>query len=146
MQMIEIQRTTEARCRQIRKPDLPYMITVCYWVMYRQSYNNPKRYPEAKVQHTANVMNRTKANRMPNLCSLPPQQCIDGVAYYKGQIHTLRLKSRGLRRVHLRDRVIQAQELGKEEGLKEVQQVTHQGENTRMWHFINRMTDDAKSG
>ena len=33
-----------------------------------------------------------------------------------------------------------------EEGMKEVKQVIQQENNSRMWYFINRVTDDPKSG
>jgi hypothetical protein len=61
-------------------------------------------------------------------------------------MHKLRLKSRGLRRVNLRDRLIVAGELGDKEGVKEVKQVIQREENSRMWYFITRVTDNSKSG
>lgn len=146
MQMIEIQCAAEAKCRQIRKPDLPFSMPVRYWGMRRRSYNDLKRCHEGKVRNVANVMNRAKANRIPDPRSLSLQQYIDGAAYCKGQMHKLRLKSRGLRRVHLRDRLIRAEELGDEEGMKGVRRVIQREENSRMWYFINRVTDDPKSG
>ena len=103
--MVEIQRVAEAQCRQIQKPDLPYSMPVRYWAMRRRLYNDLKRCHEGGVRNVANVMNRAKAYGIPDPRKLTLQQCADGAAYCKGHLHQLRLKSRGLRRVHLRDSV-----------------------------------------
>ena len=61
-------------------------------------------------------------------------------------MHKLRLKSRGFHRVHLRDRLILAQELGGKEDVNGVGQVIQHKEIIRMWYLINPFTYDPKSG
>lgn len=114
--------------------------------MCRRSYNDLKRGHKGRLQNVANVMNRVKANIIPNPPGVSLQQSSGGgVDYYKIQMHKMRLKYRGLRRVYLRDKLIWAQEIGNKEGVKDVQQVIYCKENSRMWYFINGMTDNPKS-
>jgi hypothetical protein len=73
MHIIEIQCATEGKCWQIRRPDLPYSMPVCYLVMFRQLHNNLKRCHEGKVQTVVNMLNRANAHQIPNPPSLPLQ-------------------------------------------------------------------------
>ena len=48
--------------------------------------------------------------------------------------------------MHLRNRLIVAEEMSVEEGMKEVKRAIQREDNSRMLYFINRVTDDTKSG
>ena len=67
VQMIEIQRAAENKCRKINKPDLPaHSLLVKYWSMRRRSYMELIKNHRGKVRNVANVMNRAKAHGIPN--------------------------------------------------------------------------------
>ena len=66
VQMIEIQRAAENKCRKIYKPDLPHSLPVKYWAMRRRSYMELIKNHRGKVRNVANVMNRAKARGIPN--------------------------------------------------------------------------------
>ena len=145
-QFVELQRCSEKRCRKITKTDLPHSLPVKYWVMRRRSYMELIKCRHGKVRNVGNVMNRARKNGIEHPRSLTLSQLEDGVALCKHRMHELRKSARGLRRVHLRDCLIRAQDLGNEQKAKGILQIIQREEGRRMWFFINRVTDDPRPG
>ena len=146
VQTIEIQRHAEAKCRQIRKPDLVFSEPVRYWSMRRRSYMELIKMMKGKVRNISNVIKNAKRHGIPHPKYLTLAQLEDGVDYCKYKIHGHRLNSEGLRRVHLRTCLVRAEDLGDAEKVKGIKGVIKREENGRMWYFINRVTDDPKTG
>ena len=73
-------------------------------------------------------------------------QLEDGVSFCKHRMQNNRLNSRGLRRGHLRNCLLQAEDLGDQVKVKAIKEVLSREESGRMWYFINRVTDDPRTG
>ena len=73
-------------------------------------------------------------------------QLLDGDKYCKMRLHELRKKSRGLRRVHLQDRLIRHKDANDEEKYRGVLRTINKEEGKKMWGWIRRATNDPKMG
>ena len=60
VQTIEIQKHAEAKCRQIRKPDLVFSEPVRYWGMRRRSYTELVKLMKNKDRNVSNGIKRAK--------------------------------------------------------------------------------------
>ena len=145
VQTIEIQKHAEEKCRQIRKPDMVFSKPVRYWGMRRRSYKELIKSVKGKVRNGSNVIRRAKRHGIPHPKGLTLTQLEDGVSFCKHRMHTNRLNSRGLRRGHLRNCLIRAEDLGNKDKVKGIKGVINREESGRMWYFINRVTDDPRT-
>ena len=118
MQTIEIQKYAEEKCRQIRKPDMPFSEPVQYWGMRRRSYKEFIKWVKGKVRNGSNVIRCAKGHGIPHPKRLTLIQLEDGVSFCKYRMHVNRLNSRGLRRAHLRNCLIRAEDLGDKDKVK----------------------------
>ena len=142
----EIQLTSEQKCRKIYKPDMPYSLPVRFWAMRRRSYKELIKRLNGKTRNDSNIVDRAIKRGIPNPRQLTMLQLEDGDKYCRMRLHELRKVSRGHRRVFLRDRLIRAKDLQKEEDYRGILQTINHEEGKKMWGWIGRATNDPKSG
>ena len=70
----------------------------------------------------------------------------DGVNFCKHRMHMNRLNSRGLWQPLLRNCLIRAEDIGDKDKANGIKGVINREESGRMWYFINRVTDDPRTG
>ena len=83
---------------------------------------------------------------IPNPKSLTALQCNDGIKYCKLRIIELRKSAKGLRRVHNRNCLVRAEDLGDKDKVKRIKQNINREEGKVMWYVINKATDDPRLG
>ena len=108
--MDEIRIHAERKCRKLLKPDIEFSPTIQYWYdrihAYRQLIkirkNNGSNIDRSRAVRTA------KRKKIKDPKGLSIAQCKDGITYAKNRQKTLKRQATGLRKVHLRDRLIAA--------------------------------------
>jgi hypothetical protein len=78
--------------------------------------------------------------------NLTHEQCLEGIAYCNQQLQNMERQALGLRKVHLRNCLILAEDLNNKERYKEILQVIEREEQRRMWRSIRRVTNDPQLG
>lgn len=145
-QTVEIGLHAAAKCRKIYKPPLPFSQEVHVWDERKKIYNGLLRRLDGRCHNGSNIIRQAWKFDITNPQELSRYQCLDGVRYCKGRLMELKKVAKGLRKVHLRNRLIQADESGDKVAYKGVLQTIEREEKKRMWPTINRSVDDPRLG
>jgi hypothetical protein len=109
-QTVEIQTNAESKCRRlIDHNNLPFSETVQTWIKRKRVYQGLIRRHDGKCSNQSNLVKFAWKMEVEHPKSLTRQQYIDGERYCKLRIIELQTSDKGLRKVFLRDRLIEAQ-------------------------------------
>ena len=146
VQTIEIQKHSEAKCRKITKGDLPFSEPVKTWTYRRRAYQGLHRMVLGQKVNTPNILRFATECGIPDPKSLTEDQIRDGITFCKRRIKQLKKSAKGLRRVHLRDRLVEAQQLKNEKRVKGIRQTINREEKKHVWRAIGIVTDEPSLG
>ena len=116
------------------------------WHKQKRSYKELIKRLDRRVRNISNVIRRAKSMGIANPKHLTKLQLEDGVRYCKARKRAIKSFAPGLRKVHLQNCLIVAQEKGDTKKANEVRRIIEKEENDRVWYRINRVTDDPRRG
>ncbi len=104
----------------------------------------------ARLQHkvlcTSNIIWQALKAGIPWPCLLSPDQCLDGIEVCSRKLKGLQTHAHGLRKVHLRNCLVQAQDNGDKERYKGILRTIERKEQKLIWRQINRATNNPRLG
>ncbi len=77
---------------------------------------------------------------------LTHSECLAGTVECELRLRTLAVSARGLRKVHLRDRLINAEDINDADKYEAILQIIRKEEQKSTWRAINRVIKDPKLG
>ncbi len=144
-QMTEIRIHTEKKCRKILRPESGFSPTVQMWYNRIHAYLQLIRMKEGKTKNTANILRFACRQHINAPEELTIDKLKDGLQFAQIRKADLRRQAKGLRQVHLRDRLIDAQEKKQRKQAAAIKQKCQREESKRMWFLIKQMVKDPQS-
>jgi hypothetical protein len=144
-QMTEIRVHAEKNCRKILRPDSNYSPTVQMWYDRIHAYLQLIRMKEGKTKNTANILRFARRQHINEPERLSIEELKDGLQYARIWKADLRRQAKGLRKVHLRDCLIDAQEKKQHKRVAAIKQKCQREESKRMWYLIKRTVKNPQS-
>ena len=146
-QLDEIRIHAERKCRKLLKPDMEFSPTIQYWYdrihAYRQLIkirkNNGSNIDRSRAVRTA------KRKKIKDPKGLSIAQCKDGITYAKNRQKTLKRQATGLRKVHLRDRLIAARHQDDPVKEKAIKLRIEREYSKKVWYQIKRVTKPSST-
>ena len=147
-QMDEIRTHAENNCRKILKPELEFSPPIQYWYDRIHAYRKLISIKRDKYRYAdvSRAVRSAKRKGITDPKSLSVEQCQEGIAYAKDRQKQLRKTAGGLRKVHLRNCLIDAQERGDNDRVRAVKQKIEREQNSKMWFLIKRVVKDPRNG
>jgi hypothetical protein len=108
--MTKIRIHAEKGCRKILRPESNFSPTVKMWYDRIQAYLQWIRTKEGKTKNTGNILRFACRQHINALEELTLEELKDGLQFAQIRKADLRKQAKGLRRVHLGDCLIDAQE------------------------------------
>jgi hypothetical protein len=144
-QMTEIRIHAEKKCRKILRPDSDYSPTVQMWYDRIHAYLQLIRLKEGKAKNAGNVIRFAMRTSIQTPDKLTMEELKDGLRYCRIRKAELRNQAKGLRKVHLRDCLIDAQTKKQHDRVRDIKQKINREESKRMWYLIKRTVKDPHS-
>jgi hypothetical protein len=144
-QMTKIRQHTEKKCRKILRPDSNFSPTIQMWYDQIHAYLQLIQLKEGKAHNSRNIICFEKSKHIETPKALTLEELRDGLQFARIRKSELRKQAKGLRKVHLRNLLIDAQ--GKQDATRfnKIKQKIHREENKRMWQLIQRTTANPHS-
>jgi hypothetical protein len=144
-QMEEMQRGSEQQCHQLFSTAMPFSKPVRTYHYRRRAYQGLLNVLEQKAHNASNAYRFALRCGIPSLRLLNAAQCRDGIEACVRRLQSLKGQSMGLRKVHLQDSYICAQESGDNNKCKDILRIIGREEQKSMWLRINRALDNHPS-
>jgi hypothetical protein len=112
----------------------------------RRAYQGLLARFQKKALRTSNIIRQAMKAGIPQPRLLSSNQCLDGIEICTRKLKGLQSQAHGLRRVHLHDRLIQAQDEGDVTRYKGILRTIEREEQKSIWKRINRAIDDPRLG
>jgi hypothetical protein len=93
----------EKNCRKILRPDNNFSPTIQMWYDRIHAYLQLIRRKEGKTSNTGNILRFARRQHINNPEGLTMEELQDGLQYARIRKADLRKQAKGLRKVHLRD-------------------------------------------
>lgn len=135
----------EKQCRKIMNHPLPFSEPVSYWVHRKWAYVTLGRVALGKCRNIGNAFRKAKKAGITDR-SLSYAECMEGVKACKANLHRLKMSAKALRKVHLRDCLIRAEDMEDKEKFKGILRVIECEENRATWRAIKRVADPPRLG
>jgi hypothetical protein len=103
------------------------------------------RLKEGTVSNAGNIIRFAKRKHIEQPEKLKLEELQDGLQFCRIWHAELRKQAKGLRKVHLRDCLLDAQSKKQYEQAKAIKQKLNQEESKRMWYLIQRTVKDHHS-
>jgi len=145
LQMTEIFIAGEFQCRKVTRNPLPFSEPVAYWIHRKWAYQGLARVAQGRCRNIGNARRRARKAGLDNH-NLTYDQCMDGVKACIAQLHQLKIHASGLRKVHLRNCLINAEDAEDIEKFKGILRVIEREEQRSMWQSIRRVTNEPRLG
>jgi len=97
---------------KIKKTAIAFSLPVQHWVKKRWGYQGLLRIHNGKCRNVSNVCRDARRAGIARPKELTRAQVEDGIRYCNNRLWELKVHDKALRKVHLRDRVIEATQLG----------------------------------
>jgi len=108
-QMTEIRAHTEKDCRKIPRPESDFSPTIQMWYDRIHAYLQLIRLKEGKASNASNIVRFAKRTHIERPAELTMEDLEDGLQFSRIRKADLRQQAKGLRKVHLRDCLLDAQ-------------------------------------
>ena len=116
------------------------------WNEQKKIYNGLLCRLDGRYHHESNIIKKAWRLEITNPRGLFRYQYLDGVRFCKGRLLEMKKLARGRRKVHLRNRLILAEERDKKAAYKGVKQTIEREETKPMLRAINQSVDDVRLG
>ena len=143
-QMTEIRVHAEKDCRKILRPESDFSPTIQMWYDRIHAYLQLIRLKEGKASN-GNIVRFAKRTNIDRPAELSMEELEDGLQFCRIRKAELRQQAKGLRKVHLRDCLLDAQSKHQNERAKAIKLKLHREESKRMWYLIKRTVKDPHS-
>jgi hypothetical protein len=107
-QMSEIRVHSKKNCRKILRPESDFSPTNQMWYDRIHAYLQLIRMQERKAKNVGNILRFARRQHIPNPEQLTMDELKDGLRFARIRKADLRKQAKGLRKVHLRDCLIDA--------------------------------------
>ena len=144
-QMDEILVHTECKCRKILRPELPFSPPIQYWYDKIHAYKDLIRRLEGKTRNNSNIIRHALRHKIEDPKSLMMAQLQDGLSYAQQRKRQTKDQAPGLRKTHLRDKLVNAKAKGDKKAERAVKQKIEGEHCRRMWYLITRTTKGPRS-
>ncbi len=145
-QMVEMQLSSEKQCRPLYSANLPFSKPVRTLYFRRRAYQRLLAHLQHKAPRTSNIIRQAIKAGISQPCLLLPDQCLDEIEVCSRKLKGLQTHAHGLRKVHLCNCLIQAQDGGDKERYKGILRTIECKEQKSIWKQINRATDNPRLG
>jgi hypothetical protein len=108
-QMMEIRVHAEKDCRKILRPESNFSPTIKMWYERIHAYLQLIRLKEGKASNASNIVRFSKRTYIERPAELTMEELEDGLQFCRIRKADLRQQAKGLRKVHLRDCLLDAQ-------------------------------------
>jgi hypothetical protein len=144
-QMTEIQTNAEKNHRKKLQPDDDFSPTIQMWYDRIHAYLQLIKMKEGKTSNMGNILCFARWQHINNPEGLTMEELQDGLQFVRIQKANLRNQAKGLRKVHLRDCLIDAMEKERKKRMVAIKQKINWEESKRMWYLIKQMVKDPQS-
>ena len=145
VQMAQIFIAGERQCRKITKRPLPFSAPVAYWLHRKWACQALDRVACGRCRNVGNARRKAKCAGL-DATQLTHNQCLAGIAHCNQHLEQLQKQAIGLRKVHLRDCLLKAEDINDREKYKEILRVIEREEQRTVWRAIRRVTNDPQLG
>ena len=115
------------------------------WYDRIHAYLQLIRWKEGKASNVSNIVRFAKRTHIDRPTELSMEELEDGLQFCIIRKAELRQQAKGLRKVHLRDCLLDAQSKHQNERAKAIKLKLHREESKRMWYLIKRTVKDPHS-
>lgn len=127
-QMAQIFIAGERQCRKITKRPFPFSAPVAYWLHRKWAYQALDRVALGKCQNRGNARRKARQAGLDSV-SLSHEQCLEGISVCNQHLNQLKAQAMSLRKVHLRNCLIQAEDVEDKEKFKEILHIIEREDN-----------------
>ncbi len=132
-QMTEMQQGSERQCRIIYSTEMPFSKLVCTVHFRRRAYQGLVKLLDGTARKSSNWFREAIKVGISSPCLLTRDQCLDSMEACRRRLKVLKAQSGGLRKVHLRDCLIKAQEDGDKARCKGILHTIKREEQKSIW-------------
>jgi hypothetical protein len=144
-QMTEIRVHAEKDCRRILRPESDFRPTIQMWYDRIHAYLQLIRLKEGKVSNASNIVRFAKRTHIERPAELIMEELEGGLQFCRIRKADLRQQAKGLRKVHLRDCLLDAQSKRQNKRAKAIKLKLHREESKMMRYLIKRTVKDPHS-
>ena len=144
-QMTEIRVHAKKKCRKILWPESNFSPTIQMWYNQIRAYLQLIRLQEGKAKNVGNMLRFARQQHIAHLEHLTMDKLKDGLQFARIRKADLRKQAKGLRKVHLRDCLINAQTKKQRKRVAAIKQKCNREESKRMWYLIKQTVKDLQS-
>jgi hypothetical protein len=144
-QMTEIRVHSKKKCRKILRPESDFSPTIqmCYNRIH--VYLQLIRLKAGKAKNVGNTLRFARRQHIKQPDKLTMDELKDGLQLARIRKANLRKQAKDLRKVHLRDCLIDAQSKKQHKWVAAIKQKCNREENKQMWYLIKRTVKDPCS-
>ncbi len=143
--MTELRVHAEKKCRKILHPDSNYSPTFQMWYNRIHAYLQLILMKEGKTKNVGNIIRFAICTNIEDPGKLTMEELKDGLRYCRIQKAELQKQAKGLRKVHLRDCLTDAQTKKQHMHVRNIKQTMNQEESKWIWHLIKCTVKDPHS-
>ena len=146
-QMDQIRIHAEKQCRNFKTPDAEFSPTIKHWYDRIHAYMDLLKLKQGhkKFTNKGNVRRKARGKGISNPAGLSEEAIRDALRYCKIRARDLRKQAKGLRKSHLRNCLIVAQEKKNKTKVKAIKQIMNREQNVKMWYNIKTVVRDPRS-
>jgi hypothetical protein len=144
-QMTEIRIHAKKHYRKILRPDDNFSPTIQMWYDRIHAYLHLIRMKEGKMHNMGNILRFAHCQHIANPEKLTTEELQDGLQFARITRADLRKQVKGLRKVHLRDCLVNSMEKKQKKRMAAIKQTINREESKRMWYLIKRTVKDPHS-
>ncbi len=144
-QMTEIRVHAEKDCQKILQPESNFSPTIQMWYDRIHAYLQLIRLKEGNAFNAGNIVRFAKRKHIKQPKKLTMEELKNGLQFCQIRKAELRKQVKGLRKVHLRECLLDTQSKNQNKRAQAIKQKLHREESTRMWYLIKRMVKDPHS-
>jgi hypothetical protein len=141
-QMTEIRANAEKKCRKILRPESDFSPTIQMWYDRIHACLQLIRLQEGKANNVGNILRFARRQHIPHPEQLTMDELKDGLQLAHIHKADLRKQAKGLRKVHLRDCLIDAQTKRQRKQVAAIKQRCNREESKQMWYLIKQTVKD----
>jgi hypothetical protein len=141
-QMTEIRVHAEKKCWKILRPESDFSPTIQMWYDHIHTYLQLIRLQGGKAKNVGNILHFARWEHIPQPEQLTMDELKDGLQLARIRKADLRKQAKGLRKIHLRNCLIDAQTKRQHKWVAAIKQRCNQEESKWMWYLIKQTVKD----
>ena len=145
VQTTEILTAGEKQCRKITNNPLPFSAPVAYWTHRKWAYQGLLKIANGTCKNLGTARRRARKEGL-DTYNLTEEQCQDGITCCNRHLAQLKSQAVGLRKVHLQNCLIAAEDARDKERQKAILRVIEREEQKNTWRTIRRVTNEPRLG